>query len=223
MRFNQVLVRIICSTALLSFIFVLNVFAGLTESERSELKQLQLLVEKNADMSEAQMQRWEELLLKDPDNLKKLRQKEIDKWKAELRAEGEQIDQSNIDRQLESEWNDFLVEKDEKIINLNEQNVVLFLRKIRDFCRIEKQNKVEYPLDLNTLILDNNSSIESELYSKIKKIYKIQYEKIFENYRVWAFPLESGKTGRKSFLLENNTIFFTLDGSKPTLNSNRIL
>jgi len=222
-RFNQVLVRIICSTALLSFIFVLNVFAGLTESERSELKQLQLLVEKNADMSEAQMQRWEELLLKDPDNLKKLRQKEIDKWKAELRAEGEQIDQSNIDRQLESEWNDFLVEKDEKIINLNEQNVVLFLRKIRDFCRIEKQNKVEYPLDLNTLILDNNSSIESELYSKIKKIYKIQYEKIFENYRVWAFPLESGKTGRKSFLLENNTIFFTLDGSKPTLNSNRIL
>ncbi len=220
---NQSFIKIFCITGFILLISVLNVFAGLTQAEKSELDKLQSLVEKNAELSEHQMQRWEELLLKDPDNLKTIRQKEIEKWKDELRAQGKEFDQVGIDRKLEREWKDFLVEKDKKQMNLNEQNIVLFLRQIRDVCSKEKQEKGAYPADLNTLMLKNTEFISPDLFAKVKKIYSIRYEKTSENYRVLAYPITAGQTGIKRFLLNDEIIFFTVDGSIPTLNSNRIL
>ncbi|MBU1087440.1 MAG: hypothetical protein KKD05_07970 [Candidatus Omnitrophica bacterium] len=223
MRLSTRIIKNCWITVFFGFVFTANVFAGLTEAERYEMEKLQVLVEKNAEMSQGQMQRWEELILKDPDNLRKIRQKEIEKWKDAQRAEGKEIDQVGIERKLETEWNDFLLEKNKKIINLNEQNVVLFLKQIRDACRIENQNKQTYPQDLNTLILNSQANIEPEFYAKIKKIYNIRYKKTVENYQVLAFPLNPGQSGNKNFLLDSENIFFTIDGSLPTLNSHKIL
>lgn len=223
MRFSISLIKIICLANCIYFILSFNVFAGLSEAERDELGRLQVLVEKGLDISEEQMQRWEELLFKDPDNLKKIRQKEIDKWTDSLRAQGKEIDQSSIDRQTESDWQDFLKQKDAKLMALNESNVVVLLNQIRNACLFIKQKEEPYPADLNTLILNNQSIIKLGLFEKFKKTYSIKYERTDNNYRVFGFPIEQGKTGNKIFLLENEIIFFTLDGSTPTFQSNRIL
>ncbi|MFH1061301.1 MAG: chitobiase/beta-hexosaminidase C-terminal domain-containing protein [Candidatus Omnitrophota bacterium] len=223
MRFKIQLIKSFCLVSFLGLVFTLNVFAGLSEAERDELQRLQVLVEKNAEISEGQMQRWEELLLKDPDNLKKIRQKEINKWADSLRAQGKEVDQVSIDRQSEAQWQDFLKEKDKKLMALNENNMVLLLGQIRDACRILNQKEEAYPADLNTLMLNNQTIIEPALEIKLKKIYSIRYEKTYDSYRVFAFPLDAENKGNKKFLLDKDIIYFTLDGSTPTLQSNRIL
>jgi len=217
------LIKILYAAAFIFFISALNVFAGLSQAEKSELDKLQSFIESNSELSETQMLRWEELLLKDPDNLKKIRQKEIDKWKDEQKAQGVEFDQVGINRSLEREWKDFLVEKDKKQINSNEQHVVVFLRQVRDGLYKEKQAKDVYPADLNRLILRNIEFIDQVLVDKVHKIYSIKYEKTSENYRIFAYPLIPGQSGIKRFLLNDEIIFFTVDGSIPTLNSNRLL
>jgi hypothetical protein len=212
-----------CLGCFLFLIFSQNVFAGLTEAERTELDRLQRLVENNIQLSEEQTQRWEELLLKDPDNLKKIRQKEIDKWADDQRAQGKEIDRRSIERQEESQWQDFLKQKDKRLVNLNENNLVVFLRQVRDVFQVITRKAESYPRDLNALILKYPEIIDSGLYAKIKKVYSIRYEQTNDSYHLWAFPLNPGTSGSKNFLLNNQVIFFTIDGSTPTPESNRIL
>ncbi len=207
----------------MSLFFTLNVFAGLTQSEVAELERLQVLVENNAQISEEQIQRWEKLLIKDPEILKKQRQKAIDSWKDSVKSKGGEIDEQSIDQQSEDQWVDFLEKKDKKLMDFNEKNVVILLRKIRNICSAMIGEKKEYPSDLNTILINSSKIIEPAFFKGVKKIYSIRYEKTYDSYRVLAIPRNQGITGTKAFLLYDNVIFFTLDGKTPTPTSNRLL
>jgi hypothetical protein len=205
------------------FIFLPAVYARMTEAEKDEFDDLQSLVDRNSRMTEKQMQRWEELFLKDPEVMERIRQESIKKWKDSVRDQGGILNEPQIDSQAEKQWQHFLETKDAKIRDLNEKNVVILLDKIREACRIAKQQDEKYPSSLNSLLVNNSSIIEPELFKKVDQNYSIRYEKIVESYRVFAFPRSPGITGQKIFLLDENDIFFTQDGSVPTPNSNKLL
>jgi len=201
-----------------------NIWARLSDAERQEFEQLQEEINANEDVAEEKLERWEELLLKDPELLQQLRQQAIDAWKKEAKTQGQKIDETRFEKENKRQWNQFLQKRSEKIVEANERAAVELLRAIRQACAQYKAENKEYPAQLADMINERPSLLNARLVEKAKQGYAFEYTRRGRRYSVLARPKVSGSTGVRVFLLDGEgMIRFTLDGSIPTPQSRLLL
>jgi len=208
-------------TVIFSIMFLCNItssaFSGLNNEELKELEILDEQIKNNPDITESELARWEELLVKDPEVLKRRRQQAINNWKYTAKSQGEQIDEEAVDAQSEQDWNKFLDTKRAYALESNERAAVDFLRNLKIALNNYYQDNAEYPGTLEEVPRVYPKILTKRTFQKVKVAYKFQYQSIGDSFSVLLRPKVLGSTGNKLFFLDNSGVIrFTLDGTIPT-------